>query len=140
MDEEKTTYGSGGLFGNTFQRAFLSLCLTTITPIFVICLWNCCKNFNGSINLYLEMILNTNGNIVFNMWPTAFDRYAWTMILSFMAFQLALMKLVPGKIFHGNATATGHIPIYNANGFQCYVINIVTLFVISFLGVFNPSG
>lgn len=70
MDEEKTSYGSGGLFGNTFHRAFFSLCLTTITPIFVICMWNCCKNFDGSISLFLGTIISSKGNVIWNTWPT----------------------------------------------------------------------
>lgn len=138
-EEEKTTYGSGGLIGNNFHRSFLSLCLTTITPMFVISLWNCVKNFNGSINSFLNVIIVTKGKIIFDMWPSAFDSYALQMIFCFMTFQLVLLKLVPGKVFRGNATATGHVPVYNANGFQCYVINIVTLFALSYLNIFNPS-
>jgi 7-dehydrocholesterol reductase len=49
------------------------------------------------------------------------------------------MRLVPGKEFKATATPSGHVPIYNANGIQCYVITIFALFVSSYFGIFNPA-
>eukprot|EP01036_Dinobryon_divergens_P047230 gene47230-63281_t len=40
------------------------------------------------------------------------------------------MKFVPGKEFRATVTATGHVPVYNANGVECYFINIFTLFAL----------
>src|SRR3990167_3572097 len=46
---------------------------------------------------------------------------AWLMILAFMAFQLLLMRLVPGKTVTGPETPKGNIPVYKDNGFRCFL-------------------
>jgi 7-dehydrocholesterol reductase len=56
-----------------------------------------------------------------------------------MAFELFLMKAVPGKTFKATPTPSGHVPVYKANGVQCYVVTIVTLFALAYFGIFNPS-
>eukprot|EP00981_Chlorochromonas_danica_P006665 scaffold1447_cov165-Ochromonas_danica.AAC.11 len=49
------------------------------------------------------------------------------------------MKLVPGKEFRSTVTPSGHVPVYNANGFQCYLITIVVVMFISQTGLFDPT-
>lgn len=61
------------------------------------------------------------------------------MIGSFMSFELFLMRCVPGKIFRGNPTNSGHIPEYIANGFQSYLISIAALFALYYHGIFDPA-
>lgn len=56
------------------------------------------------------------------------------MIFSYMAFELFLMKFVPGKEFRATVTPSGHVPIYKANGMQCYIITIATLFALRYSG------
>lgn len=56
-----------------------------------------------------------------------------------MGFELALMRLVPGKIFKANPTPSGHVPVYIANGFQCYLITIIAVFALAYSGAFNPA-
>ena len=34
---------------------------------------------------------------------------------------------LPGKRFHANPTATGHVPVYKANGTLSYVVTLATL-------------
>lgn len=34
---------------------------------------------------------------------------------------------LPGKAFRANPTATGHVPVYKANGTFSYVVTLVTL-------------
>jgi 7-dehydrocholesterol reductase len=34
---------------------------------------------------------------------------------------------------------TGHVPVYKANGVQCYLISIVTFFVLAHFGVIRPA-
>jgi 7-dehydrocholesterol reductase len=68
----------------------------------------------------------------YDLWPTPFDKESWMLILGYMAFELALMRLIPGKRFEATVTATGHVPVYNANGIQCYVITVLTLLLLSF--------
>lgn len=37
---------------------------------------------------------------------------------------------LPGKAFHANATATGHVPVYKANGMFCYIVTLATLCIL----------
>ena len=136
-DKPKTTWGDGGLFGN---RAVGSLMLMLVTPMFVFFIWYTCAVHDGSVaGVVAEAIKVGPLAFVQSLWPTPFDPYAWKMILSYMAFELFLMKFVPGKAFHGSATPTGHVPVYNANGVQCYVITIATLFGLAYYGVIRPA-
>jgi 7-dehydrocholesterol reductase len=134
---EKTSWGSGGFFGN---RELGSLMLMVVTPIFVLTIWYTCAVHDGSVQKLGKEIME-KGFVHFlkNVWPTPFDPYAWKLILSYMAFELFLMKAVPGKVFKATPTASGHVPVYNANGVQCYVITILALFLLAYLGIFNPS-
>lgn len=59
--------------------------------------------------------------------PTSFDPLAWKIMMTYIAFEAMLMKMVPGKIFYGTKSPTGFRPSYDANGVQCYIISIVVL-------------
>eukprot|EP00602_Paraphysomonas_sp_CaronLab_P008873 CAMPEP_0185018118 /NCGR_PEP_ID=MMETSP1103-20130426/947_1 /TAXON_ID=36769 /ORGANISM="Paraphysomonas bandaiensis, Strain Caron Lab Isolate" /LENGTH=383 /DNA_ID=CAMNT_0027547831 /DNA_START=239 /DNA_END=1390 /DNA_ORIENTATION=+ len=67
-----------------------------------------------------------------DLWPDPFDKETWIFILGYMAFELALMRLIPGKRFEATITPTGHVPVYNANGMQCYVISVLALLLLGF--------
>lgn len=45
------------------------------------------------------------------------------------AFELVLMVGLPGKKFYANPTATGHIPVYKANGMFSYLVTLATLVI-----------
>lgn len=42
-------------------------------------------------------------------------------------FEIVLMVALPGKPFRANPTATGHVPVYKANGMLCYLVTLATL-------------
>jgi 7-dehydrocholesterol reductase len=135
--QDEKSWGSGGLFGN---RALGSLLLLMVTPIFVLTLWYTCAEHDGSFLSVINEVV-TQGPIYFlsKVWPTPFDPYAVKMIGYYMIFELFLMRCVPGKVFKATATPSGHIPVYNANGVQCYVITIVTLFALAYYGILKPG-
>lgn len=138
--EDKRTWGSGGLFGDHGWRILGSIALLVLTPIFVLTFWYTCEKRNGSfVDLYAGFRDNGFYNELTELWPTPFDPLAWKIILSYMAFELFLMKFVPGKKFESTLTPTGHLPTYNANGVQCYVISIATLALLAYFDLFNPS-
>ena len=64
---------------------------------------------------------------------------AWKILGVFSAFELFLMKFVPGKKFEAKPTATGHVPVYKANGVACYLISIVALFASHHYDIFKPA-
>jgi hypothetical protein len=43
------------------------------------------------------------------VFPSPIDPQAWRLLGSYAAFELALVRLVPGKPFTATATATGHV-------------------------------
>jgi 7-dehydrocholesterol reductase len=135
--EEGKGWGSGGLFG---QRALGSLFLMLTTPIFCLTFIHTCLHHKGSFGSLLEEI-SVMGPVDFirHVWPTPFDPYAMKIIFSFIAFELLLVKIIPGKEFRSTVTATGHVPIYTANGFQCYLVTILSLISVAYLDVFNPA-
>jgi 7-dehydrocholesterol reductase len=45
---------------------------------------------------------------------------ATRMLLVFVAFQLALMRLMPGREHRGPVSPSGHVPVYKANGLQSF--------------------
>ena len=146
---EMVTYGSGGLISN---RSLGSLLLMIITPIAVLCFWYCCNQMEGSIIAFgkqllnIELYKNTKDKghgltFLWNILPTPFDPDAWKIILSYIGFELFLMRFVPGKEFKATVTPSGHVPTYNANGVQCYFISIAVLFLLKLSGKpeYNPA-
>lgn len=131
------TWGSGGLIGN---RVLGSLFLMLTTPFFLLTFWYTCYAHKGSFtSLKNEFEVNGFWATAQNIYPTPFDPLAWKIILSYMAFELLLMRLVPGKVFKATVTPSGHVPVYNANGFQCYLITIATLGYLAYTNVVDLS-
>lgn len=137
MEEEKKSWGSGGFFGN---RALGSLFLMLVTPIFCLTFWHTCFNYEGSfLKLFYDILDRGFDKFLIEVWPSPFDPYAWKIIGSFMVFELILMRIVPGAVFKATVTPSGHVPIYTANGFQCYLITLFSLFACAYTGFFNPA-
>ncbi|CAI5518213.1 unnamed protein product [Closterium sp. Naga37s-1] len=72
-------------------------------------------------------------------WPSPFSPIAWKIIGTFAAFEALLQVLLPGKEFVGPVSPAGNRPIYWCNGFQAYMVSIVTYIFIWRAGWFNPS-
>lgn len=60
-------------------------------------------------------------------------------LFGFFAFQLVLMRVLPGPTHRGNATPSGHVPEYTANGPLAYVITLGTFVVGAELGLWEGS-
>jgi 7-dehydrocholesterol reductase len=142
----KKTWGSGGLL-NSF-RPLGAVALILATPVASLLFYYTCLKKNGSAVSLLEELaarvaakglLEGIWELLSNMWPSPFQPTAWKLVGSYMAFELFLMRFVPGKEFKATATPSGHVPTYNANGVQCYVITIATLFALYHYDLFNPG-
>ena len=135
--EEKKSWGNGGFFAS---RDLGSIMLLVLSPVVCFALWSTCKNYKGSFTgVFDEIVASGPQNFLMELFQTPFDPYACKMILSYMAFELCLMRLVPGKEFKATPTLSGHVPIYKANGFQSYLITIVALFALKYSMFFNPA-
>lgn len=117
------------------------LALMFLTPIVSIVFFHVCAYMNGDFIAFAKLCYDMGGisNVLMDIWPNPFDAEVWQMILSFMAFELALMKLVPGKRFQGSLTPKGNIPVYQANGMACYLITLGTLLGLAYFGLFDPA-
>jgi hypothetical protein len=116
------------------------LALMFVTPIVSIVFFHVCAHMNGDFITFATLCYQ-NGivNVITSIWPSCTDSETWTMITSFMAFELFLMKIVPGKRFEGSFTPKGNVPVYTANGMACYLITLATLLALAHYQIFDPA-
>merc|ERR1719243_226455 len=75
---------------------------------------------------------------VFSKVPPQTPR-AWATIGVWAAYGMASQLLVPGKEFRGPISPKGNVPVYKANGFQCYLLTLALFFGSWHQGWFNPA-
>eukprot|EP01038_Epipyxis_sp_PR26KG_P007497 gene7497-10214_t len=135
--KEIKSWGSGGLFGN---RELGSLFLLLVSPLFCIAFVVVCCEYHGDVFSFVNAVTSVGIKEYFlTKWPTVFDATVWQYIFGYMALELFLMRFIPGKEFKSTITSTGHIPVYNANGIQCYIITVGLLCSTTYLGYFDPT-
>ena len=134
---------SSSTANNFFNRTFVPLFLVVVTPPFAILFWHVNVKLDGSFLTLLNELLDKGlFRIIQEVWLSRFfgSATAWKMIGVFSAFQLLLMKIVPGKKYNGTITPKGNVPEYVDNGLATYLITFVVYFVCSLgLNLF-PAG
>lgn len=117
---------------------FLILCPPTI---FIF--WYTATSLNGSFQAFWDLVLGHGlFFMVASLWfPIFFGTLtAWKILACFAAFQLMLMKAVPGKPFVGPVTPKGNIPIYKANGVLSFLITLLAFFLATYkFHLFSPT-
>ncbi|HLB56747.1 MAG TPA: 7-dehydrocholesterol reductase [Coxiellaceae bacterium] len=115
-----------------FQKTIGPLFLMITCPPAVILAWYINTNMQGSLLNFAHIALQ-NGimNTIWQIWQPVFfgTHIAWKIILIFMAIQLLLMRIVPGKTVTGPETANGNIPVYKDNGFLCFIITLALFYL-----------
>jgi 7-dehydrocholesterol reductase len=110
------------------QWGFSSLLLTLTATSFLMICWSICYHHDGDIMKFLNTALEAGVITLFcGVWPSPFDTTALSLITSFIAIELFLMKFAPGPRFEAPITASGHLPVYRANGAACYLITMTML-------------
>ena len=137
-EKSNPTWGAGGLIQN---RELGSLVLMILCPVFVLTFNYIIRAHDGSFVAFYNYVLKSNSvlKLFSEICPTPLDPLALKMIFAYSAFELFLMKVVPGKRFTSTITPTGHLPVYKANGLQCYTITIITVFALYIFDIFNPA-
>ena len=111
------------------------LFLILVCPPFAILLWFTNTALAGSF-ASLWSFLTTQGFVhgIYQIWrPVMFGSpLAWIIILSYAAFQLLIMRCLPGKIFYGPITPKGNVPVYKANGVLAFATTMVVFSVLTF--------
>lgn len=119
---------------NFLRNTLFPLFLIVSAPPFAIIVWYTNTQLSGSL-LQLGQLFMSQGffHTLYTMWAPVFfgSPTAWSMIAIFMAFQLALMRLVPGKTAYGPITPNGNIPVYKENGFSSFLITVATFLICS---------
>lgn len=125
------------------HRYAIPVTFLTLCPPAVFIFWYTATALGGSFEALWQLI-NVQGlfSTIASIWFPVFfgTKIAWTIIATFAAFQLLLMKLVPGKPFIGPVTPKGNIPIYKANGIACFIITFSAFIIASYqLNLFSPT-
>ncbi len=116
---------------NTLGPLFLILAC----PPFAMVLWYTNTTLQGSFSSLFEFIQQQGFlSALYQIWhPVMFGSpIAWSILAIFAIFQLALMRVLPGKVFHGPVTPKGNIPIYKANGVAAFWVTMITFCITSF--------
>lgn len=121
-----------------FSRTAFPLFLIIACPICSLIIWEINAHYSGSITSFIYL-QKASGlwTTLYQMWQPVFlgNVVAWKIIAIFAAFQLLLMKIVPGKIASGPITPQGNVPKYKDNGLTCFLIT--TLLFLTLSKVFN---
>ena len=125
------------------HRILVPLLILTICPPASLVFWYIATTLDGSFLLFWRLV-SADGllDTVAQIWGPLFfgSPLAWKILAGYAAFQLLLMKIVPGKPVLGPITPKGNIPLYKANGVACFLITVSTFLVCSFgLHLFSPS-
>lgn len=119
------------------------LFLILICPPFVMMMWYTNTALGGSL-LKLMHLMNEQGILQtpYDIWRPYFwgSSTAWYIISGFIVFELILMRVLPGRLFHGPITPKGNIPVYKTNGVLAFITTLSAFCMASFgLDLFPAS-
>lgn len=117
------------------HHTLIPLILLTLCPPAVFVFWYIATTLDGSFHAFWQLIAAQGFfTTIWSIWKPIFfgSPTAWKILASFAAFQLFLMKVVPGKPFVGPITPKGNIPIYKANGIACFFITVIAFIVATY--------
>lgn len=125
------------------RNTLFPLFLILACPVTAFLLWYTVAVLDGSIAALIKFLINQGFfQFLWDVWFPLFfgTKEAWTLILTFMAFQLILMRIIPGKSVEGPVTPKGNVPVYKVNGLACYLITLFLYCLCSFkLHWFSPN-
>lgn len=135
--------GIATLSRNPIRRTLGPLLLILLCPPAVFLFWYTNVALEGSF-LNLWKLISEEGLFptLFAIWkPIYFGTpSAWKILGCFAAFQLILMRLVPGKTWTGPITPNGNVPIYKANGVASFFLTLILFYLTTFqFKLFSPT-
>ena len=130
-------------FAKWFHHTLVPLFFLLLCPPAVFIFWYVSTALDGSFLAFWQMASDQGVfNVIRSIWFPLFfgSTTAWKIILYYGAFQLLLMRIVPGKPWLGPVTPKGNTPVYKDNGMACFIITIGAFFLGSYgLHWFPPS-
>lgn len=119
------------------------LLLMLACPPFVMLMWYANTALGGSLSeLFSLMMQQGPFQTIYAIWQPYFfgSSTAWTIIACFIVFELALMRLLPGKTWDGPITPKGNVPVYKANGLLAFLTTMAFFCIATFgLNLFSAS-
>lgn len=109
------------------HTTLVPLLLLTLCPPATLVFWYTSTALGGSFSALWDLFLQKGIiSTVLSIWKPVFfgTPMAWKILATFAAFELLLMRIIPGKPFLGPVTPKGNVPIYKANGIPCFLITI----------------
>lgn len=120
------------------------LVLLTLCPPAVFVFWYVATHLNGDFTAFWSLVWQKGlFTTIWGIWKPVFfgSPLAWKIIAIYAAFQLFLMRIIPGKPFLGPITPKGNIPLYKANGVPCFLITIAAFFTAAYVfRWFSPAA
>jgi 7-dehydrocholesterol reductase len=128
---------------SALRRTLVPALIMIVAPVTALLVWHTHVALGGSVEALAGEIARRGlvGTIVAVGRPVVLgSTTAWTMIAVFVATELALVRLLPGRPFTGPTTPTGHVPVYRANGVAAFAVTMALFLVASSgLGLFSPT-
>jgi 7-dehydrocholesterol reductase len=125
------------------RRTLMPLLLMLVCPPTVFLIWYANVTFGGSLHdLYAFFAENGFFTTLYAIGKPVFfgTPIAWKMVAAYIAVQLVLMKVIPGKSYEGPPTSHGNIPIYKINGLATFLVSLGLFYVCAYpLGLFSPT-
>ena len=124
------------------SSSFLAALLLFLCPIFAMFFVYIIVELRGNLTALAELYNEHGAMEILNRAVLAHilgSKVAWSAIGMFAAFQLVLMRVLPGKMVQGPLTPQGNVPVYKANGELQFYINIVVFAALAYSGLLDPS-
>ena len=125
------------------RQTVVPAALITVCPPTVILLWHVHVALGGSLTELLRVITRDGFfTTLRSVWaPVALGSpVAWSILGVYAAVELLLMRVLPGKTFHGPVTPAGNVPVYKANGVAAFAVTLALFFGGSYgLHLFSPT-
>jgi len=126
-----------------FRNSFVPLLLIVLCPPTVLVVWTINSSLGGSILAFWNQVIQDGFfSLLYQIWRPVFfgTVMAWKIIVIFMAVQLILMRVVPGKRANGPMTSKGHVPVYKDNGMACFILTMGLFYLGAYpFGWFSPT-
>lgn len=124
------------------HRSLVPIILLTLCPPAIFVFWYINTSLGGSFEAFWNLAMQKGliATVVSISQPIFFgSATAWKILACFAAFQLTLMKIIPGKPFLGPITPKGNIPVYKANGVPCFLITLTAFLLGAFVFHWFPA-
>jgi len=137
------TYENERVGPRWLRQTIVPALLISVCPPTAMLVWYTHTALGGSLSALLALFARDGVPATLQrVWGPVFfgTPTAWLMLGVLAATELVLMRLLPGKPFHGPITANGNVPVYKANGVLAFVVT-GGLFVGASVGagLFSPT-